>query len=903
MKTSEVRNSFVDYFKSRGHTHVKSASLVPAADPTLLFTNAGMVQFKQVFQGLEKRDYSRAVTVQKCVRAGGKHNDLEQVGHTARHHTFFEMLGNFSFGDYFKRDAIEFGWEWVTSPDFLGIDPDRLYVSVHHTDDEARKLWHEVTGISKDRIYGLGDKDNFWQMADTGPCGPCSEVFVDIRHLTMAGGGRAQPRPLAGLGVGRYGGSPPGGKVPTLDDFIDLNEEGHLLEIWNLVFMQFDQAQDGSRTPLPAPSVDTGAGAERIAAVKQDVPSNFDTNLFLEIIKRGEDVIGKKYDESPENAGFRVLADHARAVAFLLTDGVYPSNDGRGYVLRRILRRGVRHAYLLGRMEPTLVHMADAVVQLMGDAYPELREKASHIEKVTRAEEERFLETIEDGLGRLDQITVGPSGTVSGDDAFKLYDTYGFPVDLTQIIAEERGWSVDQAGFETALKEQQERSRAAQGGTGGGPSARPTVRPSGRAFVRVTPRIRQKFVGYETTKVETDIISYRHADGRLALILKENPFYAESGGQVSDTGVVKGEGWTLNVDDVHVEDGKQVVVGPFEGEFEPSRVEAFVDESRRYDIARNHTATHLAHAALRKVLGDHVRQSGSVVAPDRLRFDFSHHSPVQPDELSAIEAEVNRGIWQNEDVGTQVIAYDDALSAGAMALFGEKYADRVRCVSVPGISLELCGGTHVRTTGQIGLFHVTSESGIAAGVRRIEAVTGAGAYEFVKGIESHLDEAASKLRTGPEHVSHRIDVLLDDKKKLEKQVEELIRGGSSGGSGKGESFKVGDVTVKVEESPVSDRAQVGLLMDVFRDKNKNGIKVVFATGERPSIFVAVTDDLVSAGVKAGDVANLLAAVSGGRGGGRPHFASSGVGDAEKVTETKEKLSEIVGRYLGERGIG
>ena len=888
MKTSEVRQSFIDFFKSRGHEHVRSSLLVPAADPTLLFTNAGMVQFKQVFQGLEKRDYSRAVTVQKCVRAGGKHNDLEEVGHTARHHTFFEMLGNFSFGDYFKRDAIEYGWEWVTSEDFLGIDPDRLFVSVHHTDDEARDLWHEVTGISKDRIYGLGDKDNFWQMADTGPCGPCSEIFVDIRHLTMAG---------------RRDGGTAGSGVPTLEEFIDLNEAGHLLEIWNLVFMQFDQAKDGSRTPLPAPSVDTGAGAERIAAVKQDVASNYDTKLFLEIIKRGEEVIGKKYDMGPEGAGFRVLADHARAVAFLLTDGVYPSNDGRGYVLRRILRRGVRHAYLLGRSEPTLVHMADAVVDLMGDAYPELKEKASHIEKTTRAEEERFLETIEDGLGRLDEITVGPSGTVSGDDAFKLYDTYGFPVDLTEIIAEERGWTVDQAGFKEALKQQQQRSKRAQtGGGGDGSSAVPPSRRTAAKWVRVTPRVRQKFVGYEKTVTDTVIISYRKSGARLALILKDNPFYVESGGQVSDMGEVIGEGWKLRVEDVFTEDGKVVVEGTLDDAFKPSIVTAMVDEARRSDTARNHTATHLAHAALRKVLGDHVRQSGSVVAPDRLRFDFSHHSPIRSDELAEIEAEVNRGIWQNADVNTKVVPYDDALSAGAMALFGEKYSSRVRTVRVPGISLELCGGTHVRTTGQIGSFHITSESGIAAGVRRIEAVTGPGAYGFMKSIESRLAESAAKLRTGPEHVAQKIETLLDEKKKLEKQVEELLKTGSGErGAGSGVQ-KIGNVSLLVDESPVSDRAQVGLLMDSFRGKNSNGIKVVFTTGDRPSVFVAVTDDLVSSGVKAGELANAIGAISGGRGGGRPHFASCGVGDVGKLDETKAKLAEVVEGFLSERGL-
>ncbi len=890
MRSADIRQSFVDFFRSKGHEPVRSASLVPADDPTLLFTNAGMVQFKRVFQGLEHRPYRRAVTVQKCVRAGGKHNDLEQVGHTARHHTFFEMLGNFSFGDYFKRDAIALGWEWVTGRQYLGIDPDRIYISVHHQDDEARRLWREVTGIADQRIYGLGDKDNFWQMGDTGPCGPCSEIYVDCRDA----GKRA-------TGNGKRG-------VPSLEQFVDLNESGRLLEIWNLVFMQFDQAPDGSRTPLPAPSVDTGAGLERIAAVMQRVDSNFETDLFTPITRRAAEVIGRPYDHGPQGAGFRVLADHARAVAFLLADGVYPSNDGRGYVLRRILRRAVRHAVLLGRSDPTLVDLAEVVVQTMGGVYPELGQKAQHIASVTRAEEERFLETIEGGLKRLDEIITGSHGAVSGADAFKLYDTYGFPLDLTQTIAAERGWTVDTAGFEQALAQQQERSRRARTVSASavltGSSdlkARATVvrgkRETGnvkRGFISVKLRARQRFVGYETTRAETNIVAFRQTEDHLELILKENPFYAESGGQVSDTGRVKGEGWELSVEEVLKEEGKQVVAGPYEGAFQPTPVEAVVAEERRRNIERNHTATHLVHAALRKVLGAHVRQAGSVVAPDRLRFDFSHHQPVADADLHAIEEAVNQAIWANVEVTTYELPYQEAIASGAMALFGEKYGDRVRVVDVPGVSRELCGGTHVRSTGQIGLFHFSGESGVAAGVRRIEAFTGPGAYSAMLQLNRRLTDAAETLRTSPEHLARRIEALLEEKKRLEKQIEHLLR---EGGGGKGEGFErhtVGEVELLMGDAPVTEREQVGMVMDKFRaEKGKNGVWVMFTGGERPGVHVSVTDDLVARGVKAGDLVARIAAVSGGKGGGRPHFASGGLGDPAKLGETRTKTPEIV----------
>src|SRR2546422_890096 len=639
MESAAIRRKFLDYFSAapRSHREVPSSSLVPADDPTLLFTNAGMVQFKRVFQGLERRDYSRAVTCQKCVRAGGKHNDLEQVGHTARHHTFFEMLGNFSFGDYFKREAIAYAWEWVTSDAWLGISPDRIYITVHHADDEARGLWREVAGVRDERIFGLGDEDNFWQMGETGPAGPCSEILVDVRGKRQTGRGKRK--------LGR-------------DEFVRLSEAGELLEIWNLVFMQYDLRADGSRAPLPAPSVDTGAGLERVAAVMQGVASNFDTDLFTPIIQRAVEVVGKAYDRGPGGASYRVLADHARAVAFLLADGVFPSNEGRGYVLRRILRRAVRHAWLLGRRAPTLVHLAHEVCELMGVAYPELLAKRQHIETVTRAEEERFFETIEGGLKRLDELK--RVKVIRGADAFKLYDTYGFPIDLTQLIAAERGQTVDVAGFERELGKQRTRSQDALERSKGGPVVHHERPGEGRG---VEPKGKQQWGGYDTTRAGTDVLAFRQAGGTLELGLE---------------GVEKVAGGSA-------------VIGSFGAAFEPTAVTAQVDEPRRRNIERNHTGTHLVHAALRKILGTHVRQQGSVVAPDRLRFDFAHHGPVDDVTLAGIEAEVNAHIWENLPVETRQMKYQEAIAAGAMAFFTEKYGDIVRVVDVPGVSLELCG--------------------------------------------------------------------------------------------------------------------------------------------------------------------------------------------------------------------
>ena len=875
MRAFEIRRRFLEYFVQRGHREVPSSSLVPADDPTLLFTNAGMVQFKRTFLGLEHRDYRRAATCQKCVRAGGKHNDLEQVGHTDRHHTFFEMLGNFSFGDYFKRDAIAFAWEFVTSKEWLGIDPARIRISVHHKDDEARTLWRDVAGLPDARIYGLGDKDNFWQMADTGPCGPCSEIYVDI-------GAPADRRTDAPGHVSDH--------VHSLDQFVEAAEAGRFLEIWNLVFMQYDRQASGELVPLPAPSVDTGAGLERIAAVLQREQSNFHTDIFRPLIRRAEEVVGQAYDRGDAGAPYRVLADHARAVAFLLADGVYPSNEGRGYVLRRILRRAVRHAYLLGRHEPTLAAIVDAAAQEMGDAYPELARQRQHLLDVTRAEEERFLETIAGGLERMAELT-----SVSAEEAFKLYDTYGFPIDLTQIVAGERGMAVDVAGFERLLDGQRERSRKARGtggrrdeGTGGAPAVR-TKR--GEGWQRVQARLRQKWVGYETTRAETDVLAFQRSGGRLGLVLHENPFYAESGGQVSDRGEVVGQGWRLPVDDVRKVEGKTAVFGPLGGAFEPTPVDARVDEPRRRDTERNHTATHLVHAALRKVLGTHVRQAGSVVAPDRLRFDFTHHSPIDDAVLRGVEEEVNRHIWENLDVTEREMAYPDALALGAMALFGEKYGDVVRVITVPGVSVELCGGTHVRTTGQIGLLRFAAEVGVGAGVRRIEAITGPGAFRWFDAQQRLLEEAASRLGSAPEHLVRKVEGLVEERRKLERRVEELIKGG--GAAGEAQVLDAGGVAIAVAHSAGGDRNEIGAMVDAFRSKTKSGVTVIFATGERAGIHVGVTDDLVARGVTAPEVVNRIALVTGGKGGGRPHFASAGAGDAARLPEAEHQAPAIV----------
>jgi alanyl-tRNA synthetase len=891
MQSSEIRRLFLDFFVTRGHREVPSSSLVPADDPTLLFTNAGMVQFKRTFLGQEQRDYVRATTCQKCVRAGGKHNDLEQVGHTKRHHTFFEMLGNFSFGDYFKRDAIAYAWEFVTGSSYLGISPDRLRVTVHHTDDQARALWREISGLPDHRIYGLGDKDNFWQMGDTGPCGPCTEIYVDLEMGQRdSGAGQDEVIPQA--------------------EFERLAEEGRFLEIWNLVFMQYDRSADGTLTPLPKPSVDTGAGLERIAAVMQGEDDNFHTDVFLPLIDRVGELVGRSYDRSTdERASYRVLADHARAVSFLLADGVYPSNEGRGYVLRRILRRAVRHAWLLGRREPTLALLTETVVRQMGNTYPELEAKSRDIREITEAEERRFLETIEGGLRRLDEIFASGARTIAGEEAFKLYDTFGFPIDLTGIIAEERGVAVDLEGFERALEQQRSRSRTARtsGAVPVATSGRPTpaggvdapavIIPASERW-RTVKRGKQRFVGYSTTEADTDVLAFRQDGPRVELVLKENPFYAESGGQVSDIGEVTAPGLSLPIDTVRKDPKGTVVSGTFSDKFEPATLHAAVEAPRRQDIERNHSATHLVHYVLRKHLGTHVRQQGSLVQPERLRFDFSHHGPIDSGTLQAIETEVNDLVLANAAVETRELPYADALALGAMAFFSEKYGDVVRVVQM-GPSIELCGGTHVRSTGQIGTFRIAGQSGVAAGVRRIEAITGSGALRAVRELEQRLAAVAEALKAQPEHLVRRVEQLLQERERLETRLAETLRDGATAGV-RGEVSSVGGVELTIAETSTEDRTEVAQIADTFRQGKRNAVLVLFSSSGRGAIHVTLTDDLVSTGRKAGDLVNRIAALSGGKGGGRPHFASAGAGDPERLPAARAATPELVTAWLANR---
>ncbi len=908
------------YFERQGHVVRPSSSLVPADDPTLLFTNAGMVQFKKVFLGLEEPAFGRrAVTSQKCVRAGGKHNDLEQVGHTARHQTFFEMLGNFSFGDYFKRDAIRFGWEFVTGSreaGNLGIDPAQLRVTVFREDDEARALWREVAGLPDGRIYGLGEKDNFWQMADTGPCGPCSEIYVDLAHVaadwTLPEGASGEWTDLDRTDF-------------STEAFVEGAEAGRFLEIWNLVFMQFDRQYDGELVPLPKPSVDTGAGLERIAAVMQGVTNSFHTDLFAPLIAKVEEVVGVRYEgrasaldarRSPDPASFRVLADHARAVAFLLADGVFPSNEGRGYVVRRILRRGVRHAWLLGRREPTLVHVVKAVLDAMGDVYPELRHRAQHIIETTNAEEERFLATIDGGMARFDQLapahtTQGSTeirGTLAGEDAFRLYDTFGFPIDLTELMARERGYIVDIAGFEHALQAQRTQSREERKarqvtfGTATTGDWEWEVSRTESSLPKPTSALgEQAFVGYDVVEIETEVTGIRRlAEGRVAVMLLETPFYAESGGQISDRGEVVADGWRVDVDEVRKIEGYIAAIGKLTGKFSWGRVSARVPSDERRDTERNHTATHLLHAALRELLGGHVHQAGSLVAPDRLRFDFTHHGPVRPDKLAEIEEWVNRGIWADIDLKLEEMPYQEAVAAGAMALFGEKYGDIVRVVRIPGLSTELCGGTHARNTGQIALFKIVSETGVAAGVRRIEAVTGPKAYDLVRDEERRLNAIADLLRSPPPAVVARVEALLEERRALQRRLDDAMRGGGD---------KVADLIARAQPldgttlvSAVVSAADVKELQamgDALRERMGSGVGVIAASfGDgKTTLLVVVTDDLRKRGVRADEIVRELAAAANGRGGGKPHMAQAGIPDAARLPDAIDRAPELVRPFL------
>jgi alanyl-tRNA synthetase len=829
------------------------------------------------------------------------------------------MLGNFSFGDYFKRVAIRFAWQFITED--LKIPREHLRVTVYHEDDEARQLWKEVAGVPENRIYGLGAKDNFWQMADTGPCGPCTEIYVDLARVAADW---AFPRDASGEWTNTEL------EDYSLDAFVEGAEAGRFLEIWNLVFMQYDRQPDGTLVPLPKPSVDTGAGLERIAAVMQGVTNNFHTDVFAPLISRVEEVVGITYPYRPgvglgtahdrdgreiDPASFRVLADHARAVAFLLADGVFPSNEGRGYVLRRILRRAVRHAWLLGRREPTLVHVVDTVIESMQAQYPELQARRSHLLETTRAEEERFLATIDAGMSRFEELaptgsTQGSSairGTIDGEDAFRLYDTFGFPIDLTELMARERGYLVDIAGFEQALSAQRRQSQEERKARQLTVSADDFGDPTQWSHDQQHREALGRFVGYDRTAVDTVVTAVRALpDGRVAVMLRDTPFYAESGGQVSDRGTITGSGWSVEVAEVRKLEGRIAAIGTATGEITFGAAHAEVPRERRMDTARNHTATHLLHAALRRVLGDHVHQAGSLVAPDRLRFDFTHHGPVTAEQMAAIEAHANAGVWAAAPVDTREEPYAEAVARGAMALFGEKYGDVVRVVDIPAWSVELCGGTHVRNTAEIGLIRVVAESGVAAGVRRLEAVTGPRAFQFLTDRERVLQQVAGRLKVpltaapaSLEQVERKLEALLDERRQLEKRLEEALRGGAAGGGVAARlvesAITVAGTRAVVARVELPDVKALQALGDALREGIGSGVAVLAAAVDgKGALLAVVTDDLRDRGVRADALVRDVAAVVGGRGGGKPHMAQAGV-DPQRLDEALAAVPDVLGR--------
>ena len=853
MKVSDIRRQFIDYFVGKGHAHVPSSSLVPANDPTLLFTNSGMVQFKDVFTGREQRPYSRATTAQRCVRAGGKHNDLENVGYTARHHTFFEMLGNFSFGDYFKRDAIRYAWELLTK--HYGLPPERLWATVYVDDDEAYDLWTRDVGIPPERCIRIGDNkgapyasDNFWQMADTGPCGPCSEIFYD--H-----------------GPDVFGG-PPGSADAEGDRYI---------EIWNLVFMQFDRQKSGdgfTMTPLPAPCVDTGMGLERLAAVLQHVHSNYEIDLFVSLIQAAARATGATDLDSPS---LKVIADHIRACAFLIVDGVVPASDGRGYVLRRIIRRAIRHGYKLGQTQPFFYKLVDDLDRAMGEAYPELTRDKERVARVLKTEEERFGETLENGMRILDAALAGGVRVLDGHTAFTLYDTFGFPLDLTADVARERGIGVDEEGFERAMQAQRERARAA------------SQFKAGEALPYSGPKT--AFRGYESLAEEGRVVALYRGGERVeslttgehgVVVLDRTPFYAESGGQVGDRGELAKWGACLTL--FNVEDTQKIqpdVVGHVgemkNGELrEGDRVAATVDRDARARTMRNHSATHLMHTALREVLGEHVQQKGSLVDPARTRFDFAHNAPLTDDEIRRVEAIVNAEILDNAAVSARTMPIAEAQKAGAVMLFGEKYGDEVRVLDI-GTSRELCGGTHVARTGDIGLFKIVSQSGVAAGIRRVEAVTGKGALDYVQKQEAALAGAAQLLKSPIPELESRIAQLQESARAAER---ELARIKAKAAASAGEDLAGSAVDVKGAKvvAAALDGADVKALretIDKLKDKLKSAAIVLGSVADgKVTLIAGVTSDLVGK-VKAGELVNHVAQQVGGKGGGRPDMAQAG----------------------------
>ncbi|MBF0751511.1 MULTISPECIES: alanine--tRNA ligase [unclassified Pasteurella] len=858
--TAEIRQSFLDFFHSKGHQVVASSSLVPENDPTLLFTNAGMNQFKDVFLGLDKRPYSRATTAQRCVRAGGKHNDLENVGYTARHHTFFEMLGNFSFGDYFKHDAINFAWEFLTSPQWLGLPKEKLWVTVYETDNEAYDIWNKEIGVPVERIIRIGDNkgapyasDNFWAMGDTGPCGPCTEIFYD--HGEHIWGG------------------PPGSPEEDGDRYI---------EIWNVVFMQYNRLADGTMEKLPRPSVDTGMGLERISAVLQHVNSNYDIDIFKALIAKAAEIVGTT---DLSNKSLRVIADHIRSCAYLIADGVIPSNEGRGYVLRRIIRRAVRHGHLLGAKEAFFYKLVPTLIDVMAEAGRDVKEKQANVEKLLRLEEEQFARTLERGLTLLDEaLAEVNNGVLSGEVAFKLYDTYGFPLDLTADVCRERNIAIDEEGFEREMEVQRSRAQAA---SQFGVDYNNVIRVEGET----------KFEGYTESEslakitalfYEGQLVEQISAGQSAVVILENTPFYAESGGQIGDSGHLLAQGITFNVKDTQ----KYGQVFGHIGELEQGTltvgqiVNAVVDIERRHQTSLNHSATHLLHAALRKLLGTHVVQKGSLVSEKALRFDFSHPEAISKDQIAEIERLVNQKIRQNFLIQTDIMEIEAAKAKGAMALFGEKYAEQVRVLTMGDFSIELCGGIHAKRTGDIGLFKITSETAVAAGIRRIEAVTGENAINWILDQQCILNQSAELLKSDVNTLADKIQQLQDKAKKAEKELQSLKeKAAMKAGSDLVKSaVKINDVSVIMHQLDGIETKSLRVMVDDLKNQLGSGV-IVFASvlDEKVNLVVGVTSDLTTK-VKAGELVNFMAQQVGGKGGGRPDMAMAGGSQPENVAQ-------------------
>ena len=880
MKGSEIRSKFLRFFEGKGHTVVDSSPLIPKDDPTLLFTNAGMVQFKMVFMGEDKRPYTKAVTSQRCVRAGGKHNDLENVGYTARHHTFFEMLGNFSFGDYFKDDAIRYAWQFLTRE--LGLPPEKLWVSVFEDDDEAFGLWEKVEDLPKGRIVRMGEKDNFWAMGDTGPCGPCSEIHID--QGVEAGCGRSD----CALGC-------------DCDRF---------LELWNLVFMQFNRAEDGTMTPLPKPSIDTGMGLERVAAVLQGKLSNYDSDLFAPIIEKLEQLSGKRYKEnSSDDTAMRVIADHARATAFLVADGVLPSNEGRGYVLRRIMRRAVRYGRNLGLTENFLEQVVVTVVAAMEGAYPVLQGATSLLGKVVPNEEERFRETLEHGLQLLEEeiakLETAGSQTLPGSFVFKLYDTYGFPYDIVRDIANERRLVIDEAGYREAMTGQRLKSRSSRKDEG------LRLREDGVKTL-LEAGIATEFVGYDCLEIESAIKGLIDGEGESVgklsagdsgkVIVATTPFYAESGGQVGDSGVIRWPNGKAEVNTTSLE-GEAVVLHDaviVQGELAVGqKVTLTVTSGGRKEVAAHHSATHLLHAALTQVLGDHIKQAGSLVGPGRLRFDFTHFSPLSQEEIERVEDIVNGQIRADFPVQTRILAKEEAIRAGARALFGEKYADDVRVVNIGEVSTELCGGTHAGSSGEIGLFKILSESGIAAGIRRIEAVAGRTAFEYVRKVCRRDTEIGRLLNAREDEVPAKIMTLLHTQKQLEKQIADLsTRLASTRLDGMlDKTIDVAGVKVLAVELSLDSARTLREIGDKVRDLLPSGVAVLGGGIEGKAAILALVSNDLTGRIQAGDLARQVAVIVGGKGGGRPDMAQAGGPLTDKIGEAIASVPMVVGAIL------